>query len=83
MQHFFRCQIDAYKKLKSESDIQKVTAGLKSIYEKIRLKVIEPLTVRRTRTDLSENDEYAKDLKEQGVIFPTVNKPEKIFYQLR
>ncbi|MBE99933.1 MAG: helicase [Flavobacterium sp.] len=82
LQHFFRGQIDAYKKLKSENDIQKVTKGVKSIYEKIRVKVIEPLTVRRTRTDLSENEEYAKDLKEQGVIFPAVNKPEKIFYQL-
>lgn len=82
LQHFFRGQIDAYKKLKAESDIQKVSAGVKGIYEKIRVKVIEPLTVRRTRTDLSENEEYAKDLKEQGVIFPAVNKPEKIFYQL-
>jgi superfamily II DNA/RNA helicase len=82
LQHFFRGQIDAYKKLKAESDIKKVSAGVKGIYEKIRVKVIEPLTVRRTRTDLSENEEYAKDLKEQGVIFPAVNKPEKIFYQL-
>ncbi|MBS1633235.1 MAG: helicase [Bacteroidetes bacterium] len=82
LQHFFRGQIDAYKKLKAETDIQKVSAGVKGIYEKIRVKVIEPLTVRRTRTDLSENEEYSKDLKEQGVIFPAVNKPEKIFYQL-
>lgn len=82
LQHFFRGQIDTYKKLKYESDIQKVTAAVKGIYEKIRVKVIEPLTVRRTRTDLLDNDEYAKDIKEQGVIFPAVNKPEKIFYQL-
>jgi superfamily II DNA/RNA helicase len=82
LQHFFRTQIDAYKKLKSESDIQKVSAGVKGIYDKIRVKVIEPLTVRRTRTDLADNEEYAKDLKEQGIIFPAVNKPEKIFYQL-
>lgn len=82
LQHFFRGQIDAYKKVKAESDMKKVSAGVKGIYEKIRIKVIEPLTVRRTRTDLSENEEYARDLKEQGVIFPTVKKPEKIFYQL-
>lgn len=82
LQHFFRGQIDAYKKLKAEADIQKVTEGVKAIYEKIRVKVIEPLTVRRTRTDLSENEEYAKDLREQGVVFPAVKKPEKIFYQL-
>lgn len=82
LQHFFREQIDAYKKLKTEVNIQKVTDGVKAIYEKIRVKVIEPLTVRRTRTDLAENEEYAKDLKEQGVVFPAVNKPEKVFYQL-
>ena len=82
LQHFFRNQIDAYKKLKDEPDIQKVSAAVKIIYEKIRVKVIEPLTVRRTRTDLVENEEYAKDLKEQGVIFPAVNKPEKIYYPL-
>ncbi len=82
LQHFFRQQIDAYKKAKAEKDIYKVSEAVKVIYERIRQKVIEPLTVRRTRTDLAENEEYAKDLKEQGVIFPAVNKPEKIFYQL-
>jgi len=82
LQHFFRGQIDAYKKLKTEADIKKVTQGVKLIYEKIRVKVIEPLTVRRTRTDLNDNEEYKKDLDAQGVVFPAVNKPEKIFYQL-
>lgn len=82
LQHFFRNQIDAYKKLKDEPEIQKVSAAVKVIYEKIRIKVIEPLTVRRTRTDLVENEEYAKDLKEQGVVFPAVKKPEKIYYPL-
>lgn len=82
LQHFFRGQIDAYKKLKSEPSIQKVTEAVKRIYERIRVKVIEPLTVRRTRTDLNDNEEYKKDLDAQGVIFPAVNRPEKIFYQL-
>ena len=82
LQHFFRKEIDAYKKLKTESDIQKVSAGVKGIYDKIRVKVIEPLTVRRTRTDLNDNEEYKKDLDSQGILFPAVNKPEKIFYQL-
>lgn len=82
LQHFFRTQIDAYKKLKDEKDIKNVSNGVKLIYEKIRLKVIEPLTIRRTRTDLIENEEYKKDLDAQDVIFPAVNKPEKIFYQL-
>lgn len=82
LQHFFRQQIDAYKKLKQEPDIKKVSNAVKVIYDRIRQKVIEPLTVRRTRSDLKENEEYDKDLKSQGIIFPKVGKPEKIFYQL-
>jgi hypothetical protein len=82
LQHFFRTQIDAYKKLKDEKDIKTISSGVKLIYEKIRIKVIEPLTIRRTRTDLKDNKEYKKDLDDQGVIFPAVNKPEKIYYPL-
>lgn len=40
------------------------------------------MTVRRTRTDLMENDAYRKDLEEQGVHFPNVKAPHKIYYQL-
>lgn len=82
LQHFFRNQIDAYKRARQEPDIVRVSKAVKSIYEQIRIKVIEPLTVRRTRTDLNENEEYKKDLTEQGIVFPKVNKPEKILYKL-
>ncbi|OAV65452.1 Cold-shock DEAD box protein A [Bacteroidales bacterium Barb6XT] len=82
LQNFFRKKIDEYTKLKKEPDIKKVSESVKKLYEEIRAKVIEPLTVRRTRKDLAENDEYAKDLKEQGINFPNAQKPEKIFYQL-
>lgn len=82
LQHFFRQQIDAYKKLKDESNLELVKAGVKKVYDKIRVKVIEPLTVRRTRTDLVIHSQYSVDLKEQGINFPAVRKPEKIFYEL-
>jgi len=82
LQHFFRQQIDAYKKLKEEPDISKVQAGVKRIYEKIRTKVIEPLIVRRTRTDLLAHDLYSKDLEHQGIKFPAVRQPKKILYVL-
>lgn len=82
LQRFFRQQIDAYRKLKDEKDITKVTAAVKKIYERIRVKVIEPLTVRRTRTDLEAHDLYSSDLKRQGIRFPAVKKPEKIYYEL-
>lgn len=82
LQHFFRQQIDAYKKLKDESDLNLVKEGVKKVYDKIRVKVIEPLTVRRTRTDLEIHSQYSVDLKEQGIRFPKVMRPERIFYEL-
>lgn len=82
LQHFFAPKIKKYKELKKETDVRKMAEGVKKLYEEIRLYVVEPLTVRRTRTDLRENELYAKDLREQGISFPEVMKPEKILYQL-
>jgi HKD family nuclease/superfamily II DNA or RNA helicase len=82
LQNFFRGQIDAYRKLMKEPDIKMVQIGVKKIYEKIRIKVIEPIIVRRTRTDLMVNKQYSEDLINQGIKFPIVKQPQKIFYQL-
>ncbi|BAV07386.1 PLD-like domain-containing protein [Filimonas lacunae] len=82
LQQFFRQQIDAYRKLRDEKNLEKVKEGVKHIYDKIRIKIIEPLTVRRTRTDLTIHKQYAQDLIDQGISFPHVQKPEKIFYEL-
>jgi superfamily II DNA or RNA helicase len=82
LQHFFRQHIDAYRRLRQEADLNKVNEGVRRIYEQIRVKVIEPLTVRRTRTDLKVHSLYSDDLAIQKIEFPDVRKPEKIFYQL-
>ncbi|MEY3996634.1 MAG: hypothetical protein RL344_977 [Pseudomonadota bacterium] len=83
LQHFFRKEIiDPYKKLKDEPDLVKVQAGVKKIYEKVRTKVIEPLIVRRTRTDLMAHELYSNDLKKQEIKFPKVKQPKKILYVL-
>ena len=82
LQRFFRIQIDRYRKLKKEKNIDHISKEIKEIYEKIRIKVVEPLTVRRTRTDLMENEAYRHDLEQQGVVFPEVHAPEKIYYPL-
>ena len=82
LQHFFRQHIDAYRKLKHEPDMQVVKERVRQIYEQIRVKVIEPLTVRRTRTDLRIHHLYKDDLIAQKINFPDVRKPEKILYQL-
>ncbi|WP_157583661.1 helicase-related protein [Spirosoma arboris] len=83
LQHFFRQHIEAYRKAQHETDLAKLKETVKRIYDQIRVKVIEPLTVRRTRTDLLIHEQYSKDLAAQGIRFPNVQKPEKLFYQLK
>lgn len=82
LQRFFREQIDKYNKLKKEKNFALVAEEVKAIYEKIRVKVVEPLIVRRTRTDIRDNEDYRKDLEGQGISFPTAKSPYKIYYQL-
>lgn len=82
LQHFFRKRIDDYKKIKSLTNIAEIQNGVKDIYKEIRDKVIAPLTVRRTRSDLKAHNLYTSDLDSQGIIFPDIEKPRKILYQL-
>lgn len=75
---FFAPLMEEYKNLKryEKLDIEK----LREIYGKIRKNVIEPITIRRTRTDLENIPEYKLDLAEQGIVFPKVEPPKKIEY---
>ena len=82
LQHFFRRRIDMYNRLKENPNIQEVQEGVKLIYKDIRDKVIAPLTIRRTRTDLKAHNQYKNDLDTQGIVFPDIKKPNKLFYQL-
>lgn len=82
IQHFFRPLIDKYRRLKKEKDTDKIKRGVKSIYEQIRNKILEPIIVRRTRTDILNTDEYSRDLKEQGMQFPDIKPPKQILYEL-
>jgi superfamily II DNA/RNA helicase len=83
LQHFFRQKIDAYKKLNDPKvSIKEVKKQVKIIYDDIREKVIAPLTIRRTRTDLLSHELYSEDLKKQEVVFPEIEKPHKILYKL-
>jgi len=77
---FFAPLMEQYKTLKrfDELDVNK----LRNIYGKIRKNVIEPITIRRTRTDLENIKEYKADLDEQGIKFPKVEPPKKIEYVL-
>ena len=75
---FFNPLIEQYKELKiaKKLDMNK----LREIYGEIRQKVIEPITIRRTRKDLENNPDYRLDLEQQGIIFPKVEPPCKVEY---
>jgi len=75
---FFSPLMEEYKNLKrfDALDVNK----LRTIYGKIRKNVIEPITIRRTRTDLENIPEYKIDLDEQGIKFPKVEPPKKVEY---
>ena len=82
LQHFFSQRIKEYRvarRLPNPDEAKRAVAG---IYEQIREKVVQPLTVRRTRTDLKNDKRYKADLDGQGVRFPPVGKPKPIFYRL-
>ncbi len=82
LQHFFaRCQ-KAYQEAHRETDPEVARQKVKAIYELIRTKIISEVTVRRTRNDLKEHDDYKLDLETQGVIFPQIEPPRKILYPL-
>jgi superfamily II DNA/RNA helicase len=78
---FFRPLIDRFnnaKMMTTEAARQEV----KDIYEKIRNKVLESIIIRRTRTDILTQEEYKKDIDDQGLHFPRVEKPEPLYYKL-
>jgi hypothetical protein len=79
LQQFFTPLKEEYDKLKKDRvlNVRKV----KAIFDKIRDKVVEPLVIRRTRTDILNNPEYLKDIKDQGIEFPTINPPNEVNYE--
>ena len=82
LQHFFRPLIEKYNRLKKERDHVKIGQGVKEIYEEIRVKILEPIIVRRTRTDIKNTPAYWNDIIDQGLKFPDIVPPKQILYQL-
>lgn len=73
---FFAPLIVEFRKLRNnpESDIR----DFKKLAEKVRDRVIKPLTVRRTRTDIENVPRYNKDVNG----FPKVERPIESRYEL-
>lgn len=80
LQHFFAPLKEEYDRLKKDRVLN--VTKVKAIFDQIRDKVVEPLVIRRTRTDIVNNPEYLKDIQEQGIVFPMINPPNEVKYEL-
>ncbi len=80
LQEYFKSVNEQYKKLSEAKQLDKT--ALKKLFEQLRNDIIEPLVIRRTRTDI-ENREYLEDLEKQGIKFPKVGDPEPMYYKLK
>lgn len=82
LQHFFARRQKEYENALRNLSPEDARAEVARIYEEIRVKVVQEITIRRTRTDLFEHELYKKDLDSQGIVFPAVVPPHKLLYQL-
>ena len=80
LQEYFKPINEQYKKLAFEKKLN--IKKLKALFQKLRDDVVEPLVIRRTRTDIETNKEYLEDLEMQGIKFPKVGDPIALYYGL-
>lgn len=80
LQDYFKPINEQYKKLAYEKKLN--IKKLKALFQKLRDDVVEPLVIRRTRTDIENNKEYLEDLQVQGIVFPKVGDPIPLYYKL-
>ncbi|HZY79100.1 MAG TPA: helicase-related protein [Cyclobacteriaceae bacterium] len=80
LQDYFKPINEQYKKLSTEETLN--IPKLKNLFQKLRDDVIEPLVIRRTRTDIENNRSYLDDLENQGIEFPKVDDPIPVYYYL-
>lgn len=73
-------KIDGKKILKTKEEREKDKAALIADSEDIRKRIIEPLVIRRTRTDIERY--YKEDMKTQSLRFPKIQKPVAIPYEM-
>ena len=79
---FFTKAKKEYKEILKRPDKGEAGRRTAKLYKTIRERVITPLMVRRTRTDLLANDRYKKDLTDHGIVFPKTTPPQPVYYQL-
>lgn len=76
--------IARYNKLEKEGKknlSDEIKNELNILSQQLRI-MIDPVIIRRSRIDLNEIEEYAQDLKIQGIQFPEIIGPDLVEYDL-
>lgn len=68
------------KKLDRKKDRERYIEAVRMNAKEIREKVLKYLMVRRTRREIERY--FPEDIRQQGLKFPEVSKPEPLFYEL-
>jgi SNF2 family DNA or RNA helicase len=71
---------DAQGNPKTKTQINADRVDLRALFKDIRLRVIEPLCIRRTRRDIEQY--FKDDMEKQGLKFPVIREPEKLDYKM-
>lgn len=79
---FFAPYIAEYRRLMNERDQRDITSEVDKIYDAIREKVIDKVTVRRTRHNILNDPDYKKDLERQHIVFPNILAPNILEYKM-
>lgn len=82
LKDFFSKYIAEYRKIMRERETRDVATDVNALYDEIREKVIDKVTVRRTRHNITSDPDYNADLKKQGIVFPQVLPPNDLTYQM-
>ncbi len=80
LESFFGELAKKLKQLDRKNDYAEYIKIVKENAREIRDKVLKYLMVRRTRTEIEKY--FRKDIEEQGLKFPQVEKPVPLFYEL-
>jgi len=80
LEAFFNSLDKKLKELDRQKDFREYISIVKENSKEIREKVLKYLMVRRTRNEIVNY--FEKDLVNQGLKFPEIEKPEALFYEL-
>jgi len=82
LQMFFAPLVARYKEAMKQRKTTADTTEIDNIYEIIRTRILDKITVRRTRKNIWNDDDYKKDLLQQNISFPEILPPCDLTYQL-